>query len=198
MLINKKTLLILITIFTIILISSTNVQAIDWSQNTDIDFNNRLTEGKDIAYYIVPGNTYTASIPQAVSKLRYPSGMWNPIVLTPTSVQKQSKMDLYQYSSYDGNNAYTEVFRKNSSGQYYQSVSEMDYNDWVYGNIHLNYTYLEGCDKDLRSTIILHEMLHVYGCKDVKFTDSIMYFATSIVRGMTSDANNVLVQKYNY
>ena len=57
---------------------------------------------------------------------------------------------------------------------------------------------MSGYDNDLRSTIILHEMCHVYGCKDVGDTSSVMYYMTPYVRALTSDANNVLVNKYNY
>lgn len=69
--------------------------------NTDIDWNNKLTQGTDIYYWVSSGNGYTDSISSAKSKLRYPSGMYNPIVLNSTSVQSQSKMDIYQYSSND-------------------------------------------------------------------------------------------------
>lgn len=186
--------LIVVTMF-ITISFNTNIKA--YTTNTDIDFNNKLTQGKDIAYYMVSGNQYTATIPQAVSKLRYPSGMWNPIVLTSTTVQKNSKMDMYQYSENDGNNAKTSVFRKNTAGVYYNSTSEMDLNDWVYGKIYINDTYMSAYDNNLRSTIILHEMLHVYGCKDINNTSSIMHYSTPSVRNLTSDANAVLVQKYN-
>lgn len=195
---KTKTILTILLMIMFITILTTNVKAIDWSQNYDIDFNNKLTSGKDIAYYIVPGNEYTASIPKAVSKLRYPSGMWNPIVLTKTTVQKQSKMDIYQYSEYDGNNAKTSVWRKNDSGTYYNSTGQMESYDWVFGKIYINNNYMSGYDNDLRSTIILHEMCHVYGCKDVGDTSSVMYYMTPYVRALTSDANNVLVNKYNY
>lgn len=165
--------------------------------NTDIDFNNRLIAGKDIAYYIVSGNEYTASIPQAVSKLRYPSGMWNPIVLTKTTVQKQSKMDIYQYSENDGNNAKTNVWI-NNNGTYENATGRMDSMDWLFGKVHINDRNMSAYDNELRSTIILHEMLHVYGCKDIENSSSVMYAYTPYVRKMTSDANAVLVQKYNY
>lgn len=195
----KKIILIPILMIILGIAFTTSVNADYWWQyNTDVDYNNKLTQGKDIAYYIVSGNQYTVSIPQAVSKLRYPSGLWNPIVLTKTTVQSQSKMDIYQYSADDGNNAKTNVWRKNSSGSYYNSTSEMEKNDWVYGKVWINDLNMDGYDNDLRSAIILHEMCHVYGCKDIKNTDSVMYGATLYVRTLTSDANQVLVNKYNY
>lgn len=57
---------------------------------------------------------------------------------------------------------------------------------------------MDDYDNDLRSTVILHEMLHVYGCKDINSSSSVMYGATPHVRVLTSDANQVLVNKYNY
>ena len=59
---------------------------------------------------------YTVAIPQAVKKLRYPKGMWNPIVLNRTTNKPSSKMDLYQYKFPDGRNAYTEVYRAKTNG----------------------------------------------------------------------------------
>lgn len=196
---NKKNILIItLTILFMVTLMPSAKAVVDWSTNYDIDFNNKLTSGKDIAYFVVSGNQYTVSIPQAVSKLRYPSGMWNPIVLTSTTVQTQSKMDIYQYSETDRKNAKTSVWRKNSSGTYYNSTSEMESNDWVYGKIYINDKYMDGYDNDLRSTIILHEMCHVYGCKDIGSNSSVMYYQTPKVRALTSDANTVLVNKYNY
>ena len=199
---NKKVksivLLSCITLSIALLSCISKVQAYSWETNTDIDFNNKLSQGKDIAYYVVSGNQYTVSIPQAVSKLRYPSGMWNPIVLTKTTVQSQSKMDLYQYSKTDGKNAYTQVWQKNSSGSAYNATSYMESQDWLYGKIYINDNYMDDYDNDLRSTVILHEMLHVYGCKDINSSSSVMYGATPHVRVLTSDANQVLVNKYNY
>ena len=122
--------------------------------------------------------------------------MYNPIVLNPTSVQISSKMDIYQYNKVDGHNAAASVFRKNTSGVYYNSTAAMDTYDWVYGNIYINHNYMYFYSSDLRSTIILHEMLHVYGCKDIATTASIMYWLTPSVRAMTSDANTVLNNKY--
>lgn len=197
---NKKIIFIVLLMIMFGIALTTTVKA-GWETNTDIDWNNRLTQGKDIAYFVVSGNQYTASIPKAVSKLRYPSGMWNPIVLTPTTVQSQSKMDLYQYSEADGYNAYASVWRKNDSGVYYNSTSQKDSLDWVFGKIYINDIYMDKYQNDsneLRATIILHEMLHVYGCKDINNQSSIMYGATPKVRALTSDANTVLVQKYNY
>ena len=78
-------------------------------------------------------------------------------------------------------------------------LSELDSIEWIYGKIYLNDANLDPCDNDLRSTIILHEMCHVYGGKDVyDNANTIMYGRTPTVRGLTSDFNSVLVNKYNY
>lgn len=192
--ISKRNLLLIAIIF----FSITFNMKLKVNANTDIDWNNRLIDGKDIAYYIIPGNEYTVSIPQAVKKLINPSGMWNPIKLSATSVQKHSKMDIYEYSEADGRNANTSVFIKNSNGVYENSTARKDSIDWLFGDIHINDNYMSGYDNDLRSTIILHEMLHVYGCKDIINENSIMYKSTPLVRSLTSDANDVLIAKYDY
>lgn len=54
-----------------------------------------------------------------------------------------------------------------------------------------------------RKLTILHEMLHVYGLRDLYSSDktwSIMYGVRDgrTATGLTSDANQVLVNKYNY
>lgn len=74
----------------------------------------------------------------------------------------------------------------------------MDFMDWLFGKIYINDKYMDKFDNNLRSTVIVHEMLHVYGCKDINNTGSVMHYQTPYVRGLTNDANNVLVQKYNY
>lgn len=187
----------IIAILAIMISASSNYVA-KATTNTDIDWNNKLTQGVNINYWIAPGNEYTATIPKAVSKLRYPSGLWNPIVLNPTTVKSNSKMDIYQYSnSGDGTVASASVFRKNSSGSYYNSTSEKDKYDWVYGDLKINDHYMKKYDSDTKASILLHEMLHVYGCKDVSNKNSIMYYSTNTsVKNLTSDANNVLNNKY--
>lgn len=76
-----------------------------------ISWNGKLSQGKNIYYWLAPGCQYNVSISQAVSKLRYPSGMWNPIVLNRTSVKSRSKMDFYQYNDTSVRNGrYTYAF----------------------------------------------------------------------------------------
>lgn len=113
---NKKIIVLFLSIIIFIsfLLINTTSQAY-----TDIAWDKKLTQGKDIAYYITSSCQYTSAIPQAVSLLRYPTGMWNPIVLTPTTVQKQSKMDFYQIyndAEYKNTSAYTELFRNTGNG----------------------------------------------------------------------------------
>lgn len=175
---------------------TTNVQATE-----RISWNGKLSSGKDILYWIDSNCQYTATIPQAVSKLRYPSGLWNPIVLNKTTIKSQSKMDFYQY--YDSSSstyAYTELYKAKTNGsENIAYLSELDSIQWLYGKIYINDAGLDPLINDLRSTIILHEMCHVYGGKDVyNNPNTIMYGYTPQVRGLTSDFNNVLVQKYNY
>lgn len=187
----KKGIILLFSICIILFSNITNVSA---TTNTDIDWNNKMVAGRNIAYTIRPGVEYTKSIPNAVNKLVYPSGMSNNLTLNPTNDYMTSKMDFYQYRAYDNINASASVYRKNSSGVYYNSTSEKDSVDWVYGEIKINDVYMDGNPK--AELVLVHEMLHVYGLKDIKYNNSIMYYATPMVNGMTSDANGVLNNKY--
>ncbi|MBC2580151.1 hypothetical protein [Clostridium sp. DJ247] len=194
---NVKVIKTKIITMLIVLSVASGTSTVKATTNTDIDWNNKLTNGQDIYYWITDSNPYIDSTNTAKNKLRYPSGMWNPMVLNRTTVKSSSKMDIYQYDTADLSNAYATVFRKNSSGVYYaMPISEKDSYDWVYGEIFLNIRYMQNYDVDLRSTIILHEMLHVYGCKDIANSNSIMYWLTPTVRALTSDANTVLNNKY--
>ncbi|MGL5351780.1 MAG: hypothetical protein ACRDA5_00495 [Clostridium sp.] len=192
---KKKFLTSFFLTISLVLINVSAPKAV--TTNTDIDFNNRLINGTNIAYMIHPGNEYTSSIPNAVHTLMYPSGLSNNLVLNQTNDYMTSKMDLYQYSFADGNNAYTSVFRKNTSGSYENSTKYMDSYDWVYGEIRINDSSMgDPSMANKREDVIIHEMLHVYGLKDVCTKTSIMYFATPLVTGVTGDANTVLNNKY--
>ena len=165
-----------------------------------ISWNGRLSAGKDIYYWIDPSCTYTVSIPNAVKKIRYPSGMWNPIVLNKTSTKSYSKMDFYEYNDISSTTyAYTKLYKAKTNGtENIAYLSELDSIEWVYGKIYINDGNM-AVDNDLKSTIILHEICHVYGGKDVSDNpNTIMYGYTPVVRGLSSDFNSVLVQKYNY
>ncbi|MGM0867544.1 MAG: hypothetical protein ACQEWF_23105 [Bacillota bacterium] len=192
----KKKISFCITLVTMLWASLITVASAE-----DIDWNKKLYQGRDISYWIAPGNEYTVSIPSAVTKLMYPSGMTNPIILNKTTVNQSSKMDFYQYDAPDNVGAKTAVFKKNASGVYYKMPSATKDNyDWIYGEIKLNDYYLKDFSTTNREKIILHEMLHVYGLKDLYDESnkwSIMYYGTnSTATGLTSDANAVLNAKY--
>jgi len=154
---NKKIIVLLTLTLLGILALSTTVNAAE-----RIYWNGRLQNGKDIYYWIDSNCQYTATIPQAVSKLRYPSGMWNPMVLNRTTTKSYSKMDFYQY--YDTSstaNAYTQLYKAKTNGnENIAYLSELDSIEWLYGKIYINDYYMDSYDNDLRSTIILHEMCH--------------------------------------
>lgn len=188
-----------------------------------IAWNKRLIDGTTRNYWIDSSCEYTSSIPAAVSGFTNPSGMWNPLTLYRTTVKSYSVIDFYQVRSatdeYKGVLAKTRSFRKTSSGNYYHmDASEKDTYDWNYCEITINDYYL--CDSFYNSTIaslpssvtggsannfrrkvIMHELGHVYGCKDLKKSsnkDSLMYENGVVGTGtsMTSDVNNVLNDKY--
>lgn len=193
----KKTYLFSMLLSSCLLLFNTGIAHA--TTNTDIDFNNRLVDGRNIAYMIHPGNEYTSSIPNAAYKLQYPSGLSNNLVLNQTNDYMTSKMDLYQYNTIDGRNAMTSVFRKNSTGTYYNCTSQMNSYDWVYGEIRINDYYMSTLSANSKATceaVIIHEMLHVYGLNDISNSSSIMYYKTPNVTSVTSDANAVLNNKY--
>lgn len=203
---KKISLLIIFTIiFTIIF--SVNLKAEAYSA---ICWDKWMTSGKDIAYYITSDCEYTSSIPQAVKLLVNPSGMWNPMKLSATTVQKHSKMDFFQiYNAGEFYNtaAYTIIYRKTDSGytglKVNNGYTEPDIYEWVYGDITLNDYLMSSYTTTDRKLTILHEMLHVYGLRDLKEDSdkwSIMYGARRgcTATGLTSDANDVLIAKYDY
>jgi len=171
----------------------------------DIDWNNKMTNGKTICYYISTSCEYTVTIPNAVNKLVYPLGMWNPLMLYRTTIQSDSKLDFYQYYSNNNIVATTTCFRKNSSGDYYAMPTyQKDLYDWVYANININDYYMGssgGFTATEKERTVIHEMLHAYGLKDLynsSNSGSIMYgyFDGNNATGLTSDANDVLIAKY--
>lgn len=166
--------------------------------NTDIDYNKKMINGRDVAYYVAPGTEYTVSIPNAAQKLMYPSGMTNNLVLSKTTDKNASKIDFYQYRSSDGIAAKTSSWRKNPNGTYYAMPTfEKDTYDWIYAEIHINDFYMANYSNTVREKVLIHEMLHGYGLKDINKSSSIMHYNVSgTATGVTSDANNVLNQKY--
>ncbi len=167
---------------------------------SDITFNKRMYSGANIKYWISSSNEYVVSIPNAANKLMYPPSSvgTNPLYLSKTTTNSSSKMDFYQYSSSDGINAYTQNFRKNSSGKYYaMPLSEWEKYEWIYSEIRINDKYMNNYTNDQRSGIILHEMLHGYGLKNINKSSSIMHCKSPVgVTKMTSDANNAINSKY--
>ena len=193
---SKKIFIIFTLMILAMLFLATNVHAYD-----KIYWDGRMYNGKDIYYWIDSDCEYTGSIPQAVSKLRYPPGMWNPMVLNQTTTKSYSKMDFYQYYDSSTNTlAYTERYKAKTNGnENIAYLSELDYIEWIYAKIYINDYHLDGYTSDLRSTIILHEICHGYGGKDVYDNPyTIMYGYTPVVTGLTSDFNDVLVDKYDY
>jgi hypothetical protein len=190
----------LVMLFWTSLIPAASASELPWNDE-DRDYNNKLYLGKEINYLIDSDNEYTVSIPNAVQKLTYPSSGSNPLILSKTTNYMSSKMDFYQYTDADYINGLTRVFRKNSSGQYYlMTVSEKDKYDWRYGEVFLNDYYLKNMSSADREEVIIHEMLHVYGLKDLYDYEnkwSIMYYNdATTATGVTNDANYVLNAKY--
>ena len=80
-------------------------------------------------------------------------------------------------------------------------IYQLNLYDWVYGEITLNDYYMDDMTSNHRSATVLHEMLHVFGLNDLynqSNKGSIMYgFDNRNTMVMTSDANQVLNDKYN-
>jgi hypothetical protein len=197
---TKKIKYLAIPLVALTLFNCTTKQNLSATTNTDIIYNNKMTVGRNIYYYIDPSNLYTSSIPNAVNKLMYPVGMNNDLVLSRTYNKQNSKIDFYMKRERNGVNASASVWKKNSAGEYYaMPVNQKDTYDWVYGEVTLNDYYMSNYSTTIRENIIIHEMLHVYGCKDINKPTSIMHYTngwSSTVKGVTSDANNVINTKY--
>ncbi|APZ50022.1 hypothetical protein BW721_10505 [Jeotgalibaca sp. PTS2502] len=168
-----------------------------------------MTQGVDISYRINSGVKYTVSIPRAVQMLMYPGGgLSNRLILSQTSSYNASKMDFYQYrNTNDAAVAKTKNFRKNSSGSYYaMPVVTKDTYDWVYAEVHINDGRIYSSNgtqlfsNSKIQAVLIHEMLHGYGLKDLYNSsnrNSIMYgYVSGTATGLTSDANKVLNSKY--
>lgn len=177
-----------------------------------------------IHYWIDSGCTYTVSIPNAASGLANPpGGLTNPLALSYTSVQSYAKMEFYEIYGTQGiwekAFAATMVFRKNGSGIYeVMTAVEREFSDWVYATIFLNEALMGdahwnstlkklptnitgGSVNAFRKKVIMHEMAHAFGCKDLynnSNKDSLM-FANGIAStgiNVTSDVNKVFNDKY--
>lgn len=133
--------------------------------NERISFNGRMKDGKNIYYWVDSGNSYASRINEAKSKLRYPSGLWNPIVLNRTNTKKRSKMDLYQYYDTSSSaNAYTQFFKAKSNGnENIAYIRELDSIEWIYNKILINDYHMKAYDNNLKSTVILHDECDIIG-----------------------------------
>ena len=146
-----------------------------------IDWNRKMTQGVNINYRIASGVEYTVSIPNAAQMLMYPGGgLSNNLVLSQTTSYDASKMDFYQYrNTNDTAVAKTKSFRKNSSGTYYaMPISEKDIYDWVYAEVHINdgriysSTGTQLLSNSKIQAVLIHEMLHGYGLKDLYYSSN--------------------------
>lgn len=109
---KKLTIFLVFLVVSYLILSFSQVQASD-----RISWNGRLSQGKDIHYWVDSAVTYNTNISDAVRKLRFPSGLWNPNILTPTTNKPSSKMDFYQYYDSASNTyAFTELYKPKTNG----------------------------------------------------------------------------------
>ena len=193
----KKKILFSIIVVTMIMTSMVSIVSAE-----TVSWKNKLYQGTSINYWLHSNVEYTVSIPNAIHKLMYPIGMTNRLVLKQTTVNSSSKMDFHQYDDpYTRTIAFAKSFRKNSSGNYYaMPVSEKDQFDWIYGEVHINDAIMDGFSSAEKEGTLIHEMLHVYGLKDLYHYSnqgSIMYgYRPNGVNNLTSDSNAALNSKY--
>ncbi|MDR1410542.1 MAG: hypothetical protein LBJ12_09875 [Oscillospiraceae bacterium] len=173
----------------------------------NIAVSKKLTIGTNIAYMVhgTCKTNYLSRIVAARERIMYPPGLSNPIILWRTETYADSKMDFYQVSETAGNwYGSTTRFRRVAPGSATSSFSaislaQADTYDWIYGEIKLNHPKMQTYSAAKQELVIVHEMLHVYGCKDLTGGNSIMLpiaIHTGTVTQVTKDANDVLVEKY--
>ncbi|MDR1409208.1 MAG: hypothetical protein LBJ12_02835 [Oscillospiraceae bacterium] len=182
--------------------------------SSTIAFKKKLSNGTNIAYYFDPslGNTALGSLdirPRIIAareRIMYPPGLSNPIILWRTTTWLDSKMDFKQYA---GNQTtatvgVTQWFKRIAPGNTQSSFgvmmkSELDQQDWLYGTIAFGNAQMKRYNANKQELIIIHEMMHVYGGKDITAASSILNAAeieSGVVTKLTSDANSILVDKY--
>ena len=220
---KKVSVSILSIVITYAIAVSAGTAALALDPSETIAWNKKLINGTSTYYWIDSGCDYTLSIPNAVNGFINPSGFWNPLSLYQTTVKSSSLIDFYQVNSntsfWANTFAVTYTYRKNSNGNYYSMPNyELNIYDWVYCDIIINDFYMctsfydnnlaslsssitGGSVNAFRRKIIMHEMGHVYGCKDLYNsgnTDSLMYAYGNLGTGinMTSDVDAVLDAKY--
>jgi len=180
-----------------------------------ISYKMRITPGQNnhtIAYWWATSGSKAVNskfqnrILAAREKIMYPGGgMTNPIILWRTTNNNDSKMDFYQMNLGDDIPAIATSWRRPTPTSQYQrmQLSDKDKFNWVYGEITLNHKFVEKHDPSdtLLEAIIIHEMMHVYGAKNIYDNrKSIMHGHPDQwqnVKGLTADANQLLRNKYS-
>lgn len=203
----KKTILfVILTLLSIVLLSAFS-KTFAYSYN-GIAWDKKMTSGKDIYYWVDSSiSNYSSDISASKNMLRYPPGLWNPMVLNQTTTKSWSKIDYYGDDASGSSAASTLCFRPKVNGveQPFTNPSQKDSENWLYAKVtihkgHFN-THPTAVSKE--SLIILHETCHAYGGRDV-YDDAhkscIMYgwYDASTATGLDSAFNQVLVDKYNY
>ncbi len=167
-----------------------------------IAWENKLIGGSSILYYVDSGcMSYSSVIYSAEVEMEIPANtsLTNNIKMSRTSIKSSSQMDIYKINqSYTTAVARTSCYLPNSSQPMY--VYQKDQYDWYWAKIEINAPLFDDYSYSKQKVIVVHEMLHAYGLRDL-YDDSnywsIMYnnvFGTAT--GMTVDANNVLRDKY--
>lgn len=135
-----------------------------------------MINGKSINYYLDSSVEYTISIPNAAYNLMYPDRLFrdtsttNRLTAYRTTTYDYSKMDFTQVYEINKVNATTVSYRMKNSGKYEtMNTYEKDQYDWKYVKISINDFTMGKHDAWKREAVILHEMLHGYGFKDLSY-----------------------------
>ena len=204
--IKKAIIFIILTLLAIIMLSTFS-KSFAYSYN-GIAWDKKMTSGKDIYYWVdSSASGYSSNITASKNMLRYPSGLWSPIVLNSTTTKSWSKIDYYGDDQSGSSAAGTLCFRPKVNGieQPFSKPSQKDSEDWLYAKITIHKGHFNAHPTAVSKSnlIILHETCHAYGGRDV-YDDNhkgcIMYgwYDASTATGLSSDFNQVLVDKYNY
>lgn len=204
--IKKIYLVILLTISLVALFSSFS-KIFAYSYN-GVAWDRKMISGKDIYYWVdSTASGYASNINEAKKMLRYPSGMWNPIVLNKTTTKSYSKIDYYRDDESGSAAAGTLCFRPKENGveRPFNKPELKDSEDWQYAKvfIHQGHFNSHSLAREKVNLILLHETCHAYGGRDVYANSqkgSIMYgyYDGQTATGLSSDFNQALVDKYNY
>lgn len=169
----KKRSILALALLTIVFLFPTSISAAT-TNGEKIEWNKKMTSGSSINYYLYAGVEYTNTIPRAVNKLMYSKDYFgdttfnNNLYLYETTNYMSSKMDFKQEYVQNTINAKTSSHRKNSSGVYYaMNVYDKDIYDWVYATVTINDYNMAPMENWQREAVIVHEMLHGYGMRDL-------------------------------